>query len=286
MPDLCDSFRRLASWTSTSVRSSVRYGVAFNEETITESILLMLAVWHSPHDLVIRSWTKPEEGKGTKATGGRPTGADWDFWFADQSGKGFHLRVQAKRQFKSGKYESLDGTGQQIVDLWNNRGRAVPVYVFYNDAEGPHFAQSPTQFNANRFQRMSMWGCSFAPLTSIPQKPEPSPRDITGMRPWHCLVCSCAADQLASGTLPEAVQSAIKSIYTAAPSAGDDRLLGIENLTFEITDDAPDWVSLLESDTVDGSAVDDQREFNLATILTERNLRGVAMIRDRRQTES
>lgn len=283
--DLCDSFRKLASWTSGRLRVSVRFGVAFNEETITESILLKLAAWHSPRDLVIRSWTKPEEGKGTKATGGKPTGADWDFWFADYSGRGFHVRVQAKRQFDSGKYESLDGAGQQIVDLWNNRGRAVPIYVFYNDADGPHFTQSTTQFNAKRFQRSSMWGCSFAPLSGIPKKLQPTPAEIRWMRPWHCLVCPCEFNQSVHRTLPEAVRSAVQSIYAATIEEGDDRLMGLGNLSFEITANPPEWVALLETETPDKTTLDDQSEGKLAEYLSERSLRGVAIIREQESKE-
>lgn len=128
--DLCQSFRKVSGWTAAKLRLAISHGLAFNEETITESILLELAKLHNPRDLLIRSWTKTEEGTGTKATGGKPTGADWDFWFSDVAGNGVHLRVQAKRQFKSGKYDSLDGTGKQITDLWSNRGGAIRQALF------------------------------------------------------------------------------------------------------------------------------------------------------------
>lgn len=280
MIDLCESFRKLSSWTSLKLRTSLKLGLAFNEETITESILLKLAERHAPQHLAIKSWTKPEEGKGTKATAGKPIGADWDFWFSDHAGKGFYLRVQAKRQFKSGRYESLDGTGQQIVDLWNNRGRAVPIYVFYNDTDGPHFAKSTTKFNANRFQRMSMWGCSFAPLTAIPRKPEPTPDDISEMRPWHCLVCSCEAGQRAAGTLPETIRTAVQAVYHATMDQGDNRLAGIENLAFEITSEQPEWVELLEDETFDRPPDDLRFEERLGALLDERKLQGVTLIKE------
>lgn len=130
---LCHSLREQAAWVANELSEVYRLRMPLSEETITESILLALAKRHVGNGLTIRAYTKPEEGTGTLATNNLPTGADWSFWFADGRNHGIELRIQAKRLFPSGKYESLDGTGTQIQNLYKNQGSAIPLYVFYNN---------------------------------------------------------------------------------------------------------------------------------------------------------
>lgn len=268
--DLCWSFRELAQWTMDKIDRSLRYGVSFNEETITESLLLKLAERHFHQGLLIRAWSKPEEGTGTKATYGLPTGADWDLWIRDWTGAGIHLRVQAKKQFKSGRYESLDGTGQQIKDLRNNCGAAVPIYILYN---GRKFIPLTSPCSANcspQFRAQTVWGCTVAPVTSVPAINQPDPSQLGPVHPWHCLVCPCQAS--AGGvSLPGRIASVLRSFYMVAGDAGDDeRFRGASALSFELSHNAPPWVAMLEKLP--------EAEDQLKSYLADSKLLGVALI--------
>jgi len=253
--------------------------VAFNEETITESLLLKLSERHSLPHFMIRSWSKWDEGRGTTATGGKPTGADWDFLFADWTGAGVTVRVQAKRQFSSGKYDNLDGRDQQIKDLRNNCGTALPIYVFYNDALGkwPHWTCSPSC--KPRFRGKSAWGCSFAPVTAIPAKNTPNPSDIK-MEPWHCLVCPCSRNGAAPASLPQLVVKAIRSAYVDVDGASDDRFKDAPDLAFETTVNWPYWAELLLEDGggLAGPDASDSIGNELDSYLAKNGLKGVALI--------
>lgn len=265
---LCWSFRDLARWTMKKVGSSWGHGISFGEETITESLLLQLAEWYAPHELRIKTWTKPEEGTGTRATGGLPTGADWDFWIADGTGQGIHLRSQAKRQFSSGHYESLDGAGQQIQDLRNNCSTAIPLYVFYN---GPWhgWSKAPcSRYCGPRFSARNVWGCAIAPVSGIPTIVRPHPDQISSMRPWHCLVCPCPLGT-GSGSLPQRIASVLRALYEEA--GGGDRLRDASPLSFELSITPPPWVPLLQGAIQDSSAIEQYLDKN--------GLRGVALVR-------
>ena len=290
-PNLCQTFKELAAWTWNKLDKANHLGMAFNEETVTESLLLKLAERHAGRDLSIRAYTKPEEGTGTKATGGKPTGADWSFWFSDQNGKGIEVRVQAKRLFKSGAYDSLDGTGQQIKDLYTNRGKAIPLYVFYNLPLGDnkHWSRHiercckrcdccwPWFFN------ISDWGCTYAAVTAIPAKNKPRPEQITPMKPWHCLVCGCpCAGSTLVGSLPERVVQSLKAVYDQIkPGSTDARFKDLGEISWELTNKAPEWVGLLnEHRQVDDGDSSDSRS-KLDEYLDEHGLKGVAFIQEK-----
>lgn len=281
-PNLRESFRRLASWTAARLGASTRLGVPFNEETVTESLLLKLAKQHRPPHFRIRAFSKNDEGKGTKDTGGVPTGADWDFFFADWTGAGVAVRVQAKRLFPSGKYENLDGSGKQLQDLRRNCGAALPIYVFYNDTSQNWLWSSwPCDPSCGlSFRGASVWGCSFAPVIGIPKVRQPKPAQIAAMRPWHCLVCPRPRRGVASSGLPQRVVGAIRSAYERLPDDSDDRFSSASGLLFETTTTWPVWARALQGE----SAVPEQASYSSGTFetldryLIETGLKGVALI--------
>jgi hypothetical protein len=272
---ICTSFRDLAAWTWRKIQAASELGVAFGEETITESLLLKLAERHAGRGFRIRAYTKPEEGRGTAATGGLPTGADWAFWFASPSGKGIELRIQAKRQFPSGQYKSLDGNGQQIRDLAANCGRAIPMYVLYNgpsnfDARGAQWSRLACSSGCSpRFRGQSTWGCAVAPVSAIPAKSGPFPSELKPLRPWHCLVCECSGSQPGAGSLPDKVARLANGLYRypSVSNGGSD-----DNTTFEPHDEVPEWVGWLKRS--------ENAEPNWADFWERTGLAGVALIQE------
>ena len=274
---LCHSFRQLSTWTAGKLRDATCHGVAFGEETITESLLLKLAQRHPPPHFKIRSWSKAAEGTGT-ARSGPPTGADWDFCFANSTGSNVTIRVQATRQYPSGRYEGLDGTGNQIRHLRTNCGSALPVFVFYNHPWLSFRSWNCRGTCSPRFRGASVWGCSFAPVPAIPPKSKPCPSKIPAMQPWHCLVCACGGT---SESLPLRVLRSVKAAYESLEAKLDDRFAGAPELVFELAKSMPRWAQFLmeEGDITEGEDGQDSIRGALDSYLTETGLRGVILIR-------
>ncbi len=292
-PDLCSTFKELAAWTWNKLDKANRLEMVFNEETITESLLLKLAERHAGRDLAIRAYTKAEEGKGTAKTGTRPTGADWSFWFSDQkTKKGIEVRVQAKRLFKSGSYESLDGSGKQLQVLRRNAGKAIPLFVFYNMPLNPnmpwfefqHMKQSCMNCDYwwPYFVNISVWGCTYAPVAAIPKKKKPEPLDIKPMKPWHCLVCEGShGGSTPPRSLPERVMNSLKTIYDQAESGSrGDQVKGTGKISWELRSEAPEWTRLLnENQSADDGDSSNSRP-DLDQYLDTHELRGVVLIEE------
>jgi hypothetical protein len=291
-PALCESLRELSAWSWGKLEKADRLGIAYNEETITENLLLELALRHSGRDLDIRAYTKIEEGKGTKATGGKPTGADWAFWFSDSNNKGIELRIQAKRLFGPGTYDSLDGTGKQIKDLKNNSGNAIPLYVFYNGQCTDmlkHMCASLCCFPT--FLRDTDWGCTYAPLSAIPKK-KPRPSEITHMRPWHTLVCdcpclpSCETPGGQARNLPQCISAAVGNAYQSVTNSDGPNKKLLKTLNFSADQAAPEWTALLMKKDERAKSVlgdDADLQIDIDSYLTKHGLRGVAIISERRK---
>lgn len=92
-PELCEMFRYSAVWTYFKMSNAYKLDLKFNEETITENILLRLAensnLSTANSELEIKSYTKYEE---------RNSGADWLFVFSDEKFK-ISILIQAKRLY-------------------------------------------------------------------------------------------------------------------------------------------------------------------------------------------
>ena len=96
-------------------------------------------------------------------------GADWEWWLIHNN-EGLRFRIQAKRLFQSGQYQSLfdKKKGAKPYDQLNKLAAAskkencIPLYCFYN------FPVRNSQFSArkkscrHRYKAPSFWGCSIA----------------------------------------------------------------------------------------------------------------------------
>ncbi len=298
-PNLCDTFRELAAWTCGTLKKANRLGMPFNEETITETLLLTLAERFTGRGLSIRAYTKQEEGKGTAANGGKPTGADWSFWFADVQNMGIELRIQAKRLFRTGRYESLDGRSEQFNNLKNNCGSAIPLYLFYNNDVfyDLFFEPSILQIRPREwicFSCLSDWGCTYAPLKGIPLKNEPGPHEISPMRPWHTLVCERACpccdslDDVAAKTLPQRVADAVKMAYEIEAPEQEAWREWMGSDKFSANNKAPEWFVLLDKGdpSVEADAQRSEQISELDRYLDDHGLRGVAIVAEDRELGS
>lgn len=264
-------------WVMDRLDHSTSRNLAFSEETITESLLLKLDTQLSDAGLRVKSWTKKEEGVGTRTTGGRPTGADYDIWFRDTRGLGIGVRIQAKRMFPSGLYNSLDGNGQQIKDLRNNCGTMIPLYIFYNRRNGRFVRMGTCSFN----QEFRVWGCTFAPVEGIPAIAHPSPIHIQGMRPWHELVSDCHLSSTSNiphiGDRPYSLTKCVSSSLIAAYESIErihSRFSDAPAINFEPSREEPEWVRALE--------LSRDRSSEINEYLAGTDLKGVALIEQKR----
>jgi hypothetical protein len=276
---LCYSFRNLAGRVWRERGAATRLGMPWNEESVTEWLLLQLAKKHQAPNFQIRAYTRPQE---------KLNGADWEFRFADNK-FGVSLRIQAKRLFPSGRYESLfkpsGNKFEQLDKLTSNAGAAYPLYVFYNHAPAfPNFIFSVPPDCGNRsFRARSYWGCSVAKPAFVKQVGSDSTGSLVdGMMPWHCLVCHCPicrGGRCGSPTLPFKVAATLNFL-----PVGRERL-PIEDAEGKISPDEqqPYWVRLIE--IVRQSDVSYDAETEIDRYLEKNELAGVALIKENKEAE-
>ena len=279
--ELRTAFVGLSHWVWNSLGDAHRLDLSFNEETITESLLLSLARAFSHRGVSIKSFNKYEEG--ISFAGGAPTGADWEFWFTDYTGQWLGVRIQAKRLYlKSGRYEGLDGTGTQLHQLVSASGFAIPLYLFYN---GPSHNSGlfPMHLPPHKccracgwpFALQELWGCAFAMPDSIPFKNMPKPSDIRDMLPWHCIWCWASWSHRDYPTsLTRQLGRILRTAYNRSRRFrrfDDTDFEPRPSRQFEPIQTPPDWVTQL----------DEGMEPRYLPI----DISGIAIIRDQRKLE-
>lgn len=297
LPNYCRSFRQEAHQVWQDMSEAERFGLPRNEETTTEDLLLSLARKHKGRGLDITAYTKKEEGK---------TGADWAFWFTDDSWEGIGARIQAKRLFADvGAYSSLyhqsekqreaskaSGllTPNQCETLLNYRdpldpfNKLIPLYIFYNsDGLKLNAALSAHQklkwWELCGFPFFSPdWGISAASALAIKNanwgKDKNRPGDFP-MVPWHCLVCPCCWDDRPADTsLPSLIGHSLQQLYANSVGETPDDVAAFAELglSFEPSRNAPKWVGLLRER---GGAED-----ALIEEMDRLNLKGVAIVQE------
>src|ERR1700722_1256770 len=200
MPSLCATFRKEAGVVWNRMRTAAQLGLALSEETLTECSLYNIALVHQGAEIVIDLATKPAEAKH---------GADWEWWFI-RSGKGVGFRVQAKRLFAAGQYNSLLKSGKDPYEQLDKLVQASAkegleaLYCFYNFSHplGNFAGPNPCR---HAYRASSFWGCSLA----FPDQVKNSATNQLAklrpiMHPWHTLVCGKGKiDAIANGFIRE-----------------------------------------------------------------------------------
>ena len=181
-----------------------------SEETITETCLFNIARRHLGDGIAVIPATKPQEAKH---------GADWEWWFT-RDGQGVGYRVQAKRLFPSGRYESLfkpkDKFGQ-LKKLVSNAavGGLDALYCFYNHDTPAGLFDGYGNSCAHSYHRPSFWGCAIA----LPRDVELVGSDNAKLlrsyeTPWHNLVCLGLSND---DDLPKSVAQKVGRMARARP---------------------------------------------------------------------
>jgi hypothetical protein len=192
MTTLCTTFRKEAGFIWNRMHMAAGLCLSLSEETLTESALYNIALAHQDKDIVVRLATKPAEKKH---------GADWEWWLVHGT-KVLGFRVQAKRLFPDGRYQSLVKPGgnpyQQLDRLVCAATLAdmEPLYCFFNfdHPQAPLDAPNPCKHG---YHRPSFWGCSLALPEMVKIQNSNRLMDLSPiMHPWHVLVCETSSGNL------------------------------------------------------------------------------------------
>lgn len=126
---LCRNMDRLARQTWKSYEEGSGVGLAPNEESTTDRVLLDL--WRASGDILrVNRFTRHQE---------RQNGADWEWWVGSDADGWLRLRVQAKRIYEK-HYERLEHRDKKtrvyqydiLIQGCSQDSYSYPVHVFYN----------------------------------------------------------------------------------------------------------------------------------------------------------
>lgn len=211
---LCGTFQEASRWVWNRLELVTRRGLSFSEPTITELLLSELALKH-PKEIGVLPFSAREEAR---------TGADWAWCFVDKRRKSFRpMLVQAKRLYKSGRYEHLrhvvkgppDRRQIDILLAEAKRRKWPAIHVFYNH---------PTPLKPGLAQRRlgSSWGCAIAPspyVDAVIKKHDTTAIETLFpiMSPWEVLVCGSGAGRHGGQSLPLRVSDTLNGLLRLDP---------------------------------------------------------------------
>lgn len=251
----------LAASTWTHMKDADSFGLPFNEETITEWLMLCLARTYDPSFFLVKAFNKYEEG-GAKNP--KPTGADLEIWVETPNGQGITLRLQAKRIFwspkkLSAKYDGIERAKPQTRNLINYSGNAIPLYVFYNwqpDGKNrfPHHSwkcQAP-------ILGTPIWGASLSPAFLFLGQNKPKPAQVPLMMPWGCFFCDCKLPYRET-TLAALLGNRFKDMFeqTKRTSEADQIIRDIQFQPFDIR---PEWSRFFTEEIIEQGKLREELE--------------------------
>lgn len=272
--DLCYSFQEIASWVWENIDRADRMGLAFSEETITETMLLKLAMRH-PTEVRIKAFSKREEGVN---------GSDWEWWVGER-GNWFGMRVQAKRiKLPAETFDRLqsygrkDGSTVGQIDRLISRAREDKLNAAYC-----------LYFISRRWPTLRAWpvyafvgggpispqGCLIADASAVKAIAKDSLDDLAPVSvPWHLMVCRCAAGKMNSRSSAHASREVLGSSRQLASSLlRRDHVSDIPN--FEPRSELPRYMKFLREDPESDRSADFDP---LRERARERGLKGFVLI--------
>lgn len=214
---MCHSFQEIGSWVWQRIELAQQVGLAFSEETITETVLLHLASRH-PDKIKIRAFSKRKEAKN---------GSDWEWWVG-QAGSWFGMRVQAKRiKLPSETFAPLQKYGRPKgsmvgqIDKLISQAKADkinPAYcLYFMSSKWPTLRAWPV-YNLTGGGPVSPQGCLMADASAVKAIGKDTLAALAPVSvPWHLLVCSCARGSFNPGP-GEAGRSMLNSSRQLAAS--------------------------------------------------------------------
>lgn len=236
--DVCQTFQFLASrvWDLSAI--SARHQLSLGEETITDTVLLELAMRH-PTEGAMYKFNRTEEGK---------TGADW-IWCVTDGHLWFEMLVQAKKLDRTTMtYPRINrnigntSTRQidQIINVANLSG-ITPMYCFYNFFDVTRFC--PPWHICCMYSNLfsNLFGCSMAHAPAIRMQQSHNFSNISRISlPWHCIVCCFFQG---GRSLPHRVRNACLELHERG---------GSEQSVSNLKETSPRYAEVVQRGPVDG----------------------------------
>lgn len=201
-------------------------GLSFNEETITETILLDLKTSYPSHVQII-AFNKAQEAT---------TGADWLWSFVSADGQqSFTMLVQAKRLEDA--EQLYRGIARQIgkrmppvrqIDqlLETARSQQVPaIYAFYNHVTNvSRITRKCGSLPLTDPDQVRGFGISVAEASTVARALPDEDFDThqTHSIPLHCLLCSRGQTQRPGGGTPKVIAAALMRLRSSTLSERDE----------------------------------------------------------------
>jgi hypothetical protein len=221
-----DCFHDLARDVWEKIGEAKRLKLAFQEETITETLLLQLAKSFPGH-IAVLPFSKTQEGRN---------GADWA-WCVESADRSTSLTalVQAKRL--NARETRYSGLGQRIGrkvghnDLQIDRliataanYRIPPVYAFYNGLTDRSRIdrRCPSLVDPDPDAQIEAWGISIASAHNVRANLHDTrfERHYSHSVPLHCLFCAGGLPSYPGG-LPALAARGLRLLHTEGPMSRD-----------------------------------------------------------------
>ena len=203
-------------------------GLPYNEETVTEGLLLDLQI-NFPGDVLIVPFTKRREAR---------IGADWAWAFVGRNGRSNQgMLVQAKRlddddrnydeMYKKTRLKGESHSKLQVDRLIEKakRHQLPPVYAFYNHLDDqsriPHFTCGT--LGGLYWRCPESWGVALASAIEVQRaRPDKSfDRHKCHSMPLHCLLCSEGSGQQGAMGSPGAAAAALSRLFARSAATED-----------------------------------------------------------------
>lgn len=250
----------------------------FNEETITETILLELKTSY-PGSVQVVAYNKTQEGK---------TGADWLWSFVNSNGsQSFSMLVQAKRlEDKEQTYPKIkrnigsrNPPVRQIDQLIStaNSYNMPAVYAFYNHVtDTTRVPKTCGSLDPDHMGQILGFGISVADAVAVRNMlpDETFKSHKIHSKPLHCLLCSQGGGVRPTGGTPEMLALAYNNLPKGVQLEGTERdYVGLHEGLHPVVSSA------LELDAV---RADGGKDFDLDT---PSNVAGVIVLKDAQDTK-
>lgn len=209
-------------------RAAKLAGLPYNEETVTEGLLLDLQIKY-PGEVLIVPFTKRAEAR---------IGADWAWAFVGRDGRlNQGMLVQAKRLDDDDrnykwlyKKSRLKGEAQSKLQVNRlietaKRCQLPPVYAFYNHLDDqnriPLFACGT--LDGLYWHCPETWGVALASAIEVRRaRPDKSfDHHRCHSMPLHCLLCSGGSGQQGAMGSPGAAAAALSRLFARSASTDD-----------------------------------------------------------------
>lgn len=123
-------FEIISGYVWKTLAFSKKFNISQGEETISDSILLKLAIEGNTSLSIIKTPKDVEKIKGT----------DWEWWIGCRATGWVRIAAQAKKIDKDGRYYSAlkhkigktEIYQHQVLEAYSFRKKAYPIYIFYN----------------------------------------------------------------------------------------------------------------------------------------------------------